>query len=121
MAALRRVPGLSQVSDGEPIQSADAYAVVEIGPETDWGHKSGEGAEVRIAVRIGCGGEQPGRVRGLIERARQSVAGIGPALGQSGGAGWRLVSLAMVRSRAIRTAGPGWAGSVEYRARLLRE
>jgi hypothetical protein len=115
VAALRQVPGLSGVSDGAPIQAGDAHAVVEAGPETDWGHKSGEGAEVRFAVLIRCGGERPGRARELSELARRAVAEIGPAVG-----GWRLVTLIPVRSRVLRAPGPSWTGAAEFRARMLR-
>lgn len=114
--ALKRVPGLSGVSDGVPIQAADAHAVAEMGPQTDWGHKSGEGAEIRFAVLIRCGGEQPDRARRLTDQARQVVAEIGPECGT-----WRLATLTMVRSRTTRTPGPSWTGAVEFRARMLRD
>jgi phage portal protein BeeE len=55
--------------------------------------------------------------------AMPAVEAIGPEL-----PGWRLVSLAMVRSRVVAAAGsgarkgegPGWTAVVDYRARLLR-
>jgi hypothetical protein len=116
VAALRRVQGLSGVSDGAPIQAGDAHATVDMGPETDWGHKSGEGAELRLALLIRCGGEQAQRVRELTERCRAAMEGLGPAVGA-----WRLVTMIRLRSRIVRVPGPGWTGIVEYRARLLRE
>ena len=117
LGGLRAVPGLSQVADGRPIQAGDAAATLEMGPESDWGHKNGDGAELRFAVTIACGGEQPGRVRGLVARARARIDAIGPELGS----GWRLVTLVMTRSRATREAGPRWRGAVDYRARMLRD
>jgi hypothetical protein len=121
-AALDGVAGLSGVFDGAPMRAGDAHAVVEIGPESDWGHKSGAGAEVRLAVLIRCGGERHGRARALSYAARAAVEAIGPQLGP-----WRLVSLAMLRSRVVAARdggrsgqGPGWTGVVEYRARMLR-
>lgn len=116
MAALRDVPGLSQISDGVPLQAGDGAAVVEAGPETDWGFKEGEGTEMRFAVLVSCGGEAPGRARLLGEKARRAVAAVEPELG-----GWRLVSLAMLRSRVLRAPGPKWTAVVEYRARMTRE
>jgi hypothetical protein len=113
-AQLRQVAGLSGVFDGAPIQAGDAHAVVEMGPEADWGHKSGEGAELRFALLIQCGGEAPGRVRGLLEAARQAVAAIGAI------DGWQLVTLVPVRARTVREPGPRWTGVAEYRARMLR-
>jgi hypothetical protein len=131
-AALKRVPGLSGAFDGAPIQAADAHAEVQIGPETDWGHKTGAGAELRFAVVIRTGGERPDRARALSSAARAAVEAIGPTLtaaAAGSGAGWRLVSLAMMRARVAPARGeaargaarPGWTGSVDYRARLLRE
>lgn len=120
IAALERVAGLSGVFDGAPQRAGDAHAVVETGPETDWGHKSGAGAELRIALLIRCGGESPTRARALSGEARTAVERIGPQLA----GGWRLVSLAMLRARVVPLArereGPGWTGVVEYRARMLR-
>jgi len=119
-AALRRVSGLSGVFDGAPPQAGDAHAVVQAGPETDWGHTSGEGAEGRFALLVRCGREAPGRARLLGEAARAAVAAIG--LGPE--TGWQLVNLTMLRSRVARSgppgAGPGWTSATEYRARLLR-
>jgi hypothetical protein len=115
MAALRGVAGLSQVSDGAPIQAGDAHAVVEMGPETDWGFKEGAGAELRFAVRVACAGERPERARLLLERVRVAVAPLGPQLG-----GWRLVTLSLVRARVVQAAGPRWTCVADYRARMLR-
>lgn len=115
VARLREVPGLSQVSDGIPIQAGDAAAVVDAGPETDWGFKGGDGAELRFAVLITCGGEVPGRARLLGEKVRAALAELGPGLD-----GWQLVNLTMLRTRVVRAAGPKWTAVTEYRARMVR-
>lgn len=115
MAVLGEVPDLSQVSDGVPLQASDAAAVVEVGPESDWGFKGGEGAEVRFAILVTCGGEGPGRARLLAERIRTAIGQGEPDL-----IGWTLVSMALLRSRVLRAAGPKWTAVVEYRARMLR-
>ena len=115
MSVLKAVPGLSQVSDGAPIQAGDAAAIVEVGPETDWGFKGGEGAEVRFAIVLTCGGESPARARALSQKIRAAVAPVRPDLG-----GWTLVSMAMLRSRVLREAGPTWTAVVEYRARMVK-
>jgi len=115
VARLREVPGLSQVSDGVPLQAGDAAAVVDAGPETDWGFKGGEGAELRFAVLVSCGGEVPGRARLLGEKVRAALAQLGPELD-----GWQLVNLVKLRSRVVRTAGPKWTAVLECRARMVR-
>lgn len=116
VAALRNVPGLSQVSDGAPIQAGDAAVAIDVGPETDWGFNGGEGAEVRFAVVLTCGGEAPGRARMLGEKVRAAISTVGPDLG-----GWTLVNLRMLRSRVLRETGSKWAAVAEYRARMMRE
>jgi hypothetical protein len=114
ISALRAVPELSGAFDGAPIQAADPHAIVDMGPEVDWGHKSGAGAELRFAVLILCGGEAPGRLRRMTEAARAVLDRMDPEL-----TGWRLVSLVMVRARAVREPGSRWLGVIDYRARLL--
>lgn len=114
VAALRAVPGLSFVADGAPVAAGDAHVVVEIGPEGDWGHKSGAGAELRFALVLRCGGERPDRARRLVAAMRGAVDGLGADV-----PGWRIVTLTMTRARIVREAGPGWAGIVDYRARML--
>src|SRR3712207_8570085 len=45
------------------------------GPETDWGHKSGTGREIRLAVTIRDEGEEAARLRGLMSKAETAIAG----------------------------------------------
>jgi hypothetical protein len=123
-AALARIAGLAGVSgayDGPPLQAVHPYALVEAGPESDWGHKSGAGSEVRLAVTMRDAGERPTRLHALLDAARAAIeAGLEVP-------GWQLVTLAWQRTRSARegkaAAGPDalWAGAVEFRARLLRE
>jgi len=114
--AMREVPGLSGSFDEAPIAAGDAHAWVEMGPEVDWGHKSGAGAEIRFAILVRCGGERPDRARRLLSAVRAEVEALGVA-----GDGWRLVSLALVRARVVREPGPRWTGAADYRARLLAD
>ncbi|MFN3351858.1 hypothetical protein [Pseudorhodoplanes sp.] len=116
LTALRDAPGFSQVSDGVPLQAGDAAVMVDIGPETDWGFKGGEGAEVRFAAVLTCGGGAPGRARILGERVRAAIATVGPDLG-----GWTLANLVMLRSRVLRETASKWTAVAEYRARMMRD
>lgn len=122
-AALEGVGGIGRVSDAGPVQAAFPYAVVEAGPESDWGHKTGAGREVRLAAAIRDGGESPMRVEALGDAAEAALAGLGGVVGA-----WRIVSLAPMRRRLVREArpqpagsGPGWALVIEFRVRLLAE
>lgn len=114
VAALRTVPGIGAVHDGAPRRAAFPYAVVEDGIESDWGHKSGDGRELRFAVTLRDGGEQAGRVRALASAADATIGGLGRDL-----AGWRIVTLQLLRRRTVAD-GQGWAVVIEYRARVLK-
>lgn len=120
VARLAAVAGLSGVYEGPPVQAVCPYAIVEAGPESDWGHKSGAGSEVRLAVTVRDAGEKPRRLYAMLEAAGAALdAGLAIE-------GWQLVTLAWRQTRSVREAKPApgadgaWAGFVEYRARLLR-
>lgn len=116
IAALNGLAGLNGAYDGQPIQGAFPYAVVETGPETDWSHKSGAGRELRLAVTIRDKGERPARLRALADAAVAAIGAIDGPL-----AGWRLVTMVFVREAMVRESGAAWAAVIEYRARLLAE
>jgi hypothetical protein len=119
VAALKAIGGLG-VYDAPPLQAAAPYAVVEIGPESDWSHKSGEGRELRLALTLWDRGERPVRLRALTRAAEAALEGIE---GESQADGWQLVSLHFLRERAVPPRAPApnalTASVVEYRARLL--
>jgi hypothetical protein len=129
-AALGAIEGLG-VYCAPPIRAAAPYALVEAGPESDWGHKSGTGRELRLAVTLHDRGERTERLRALAAAAEAAVAGLAGTQGgwapggAEGGAegGWRLVTLVFVRGRMVAARVPGVdalnAYVVEFRARML--
>lgn len=109
---------LGGVYPGPPLQAAFPYAMIECGPEIDWGHKSGRGRELRLAVTLRDSGERPDRALAFAEAAEAAI-GAGLAV-----EGWRLVTLAMLRSRTAaqgRGGQAGWSVTLDYRARMLAE
>jgi Protein of unknown function (DUF3168) len=109
---------LGGVYPGAPLQAAFPHVLVECGAETDWGHKSGRGRELRLAVTLRDVGERPDRAQAFAEVAEATVeAGLEVE-------GWRLVTLAMVRRRTVavgQSGRSGWAVTLDYRARMLAE
>jgi hypothetical protein len=109
---------LGGVYPGPPLQAAHPHAVVECGPEVDWGHKSGRGRELRLAVTLRDSGERPDRAQAFADVVEAAVeAGLDVE-------GWRLVTLALVRRRTVaegRGGGAGWAVALEFRVRMLAE
>ena len=113
VAALQGIAELGGVHDGPPVQAAVPYAVVEAGPEADWGHKSAAGRELRLAVTIRDEGERPARLRRLMGECETALAGIAAV------SGWQVVTMRFLASRTAKDRQGGWAGLVEFRARLL--
>ena len=116
LAALGEVEGLTGRHEARPLQAAFPYATVEAGAESDWGHKSGIGREVRLTIVLRDEGERPERLRRLLAEAEAALDGIGATLGA-----WRLVSFAFLRSRLVPDGQRRWAGAIDYRARMLAE
>lgn len=113
-SALRSVEGLNGIYDGQPLQGAFPYAMLEAGPESDWSHKSGTGRELRLAVTIHDQGERPARLRRLVQGVEEAIDGMDGALEE-----WRLVTLIFVRGRLLRGEA-GWTATSEFRARMLK-
>ncbi len=84
----------------------------------DWSTKDMMGREGRLAVGLFEAGEDRARLRALADHAAAAVAGLPRELGE----GWRIASLAFLRSRIFRE-GPGACGgdAVEFRVRMLAE
>lgn len=116
VAALETVDGIGRVYDAPPLTAAAPHALVEIDFETDWGHKSGAGRELRIAATLKAEGERPLGLRTAAAAAEAALAALGPDLG-----GWRLATMRHVRTRELRRPKGGWTAIIEFRARLLAE
>lgn len=119
LAAVEAIDGMAAY-DAAPVQAVFPYAEVSAGPETDWGHKSAIGREVRLSATIRDAGESPARLRRLMEEAEAALQALG------GIAGWQLVTVRFLGSRTVRERGSGrsggsWAGLIEFRARLLAD
>ena len=107
------VRGLA-VYDGAPLQAAFPHATLDAGLESDWSHKSGRGREVRLALTIIDQGERPVRLRARMAEAEDALE----TTERAARAGWRVVTMHYLRSRTLRQP-RGWAGVIEFRARML--
>jgi hypothetical protein len=114
VAALSPIEGIGRVYDAPPIQAALPHALIECDLESDWSHKSGVGREVRLAATLFDKGERPERLRQLSGEAEAALAAMGGSIG-----GWRLVTMRYLRTRVVREPKGGWAGVIEFRARML--
>jgi hypothetical protein len=110
-AALGAVDGLAGVFDGPPARAAYPTAAIDATTETDWGHKSGAGREVLVAITIWD--DQPVRLHALADAVEAALGALGAI------AGWQLVTMQLVRRRVVRDVAGPWAAAVDYRARML--
>jgi hypothetical protein len=110
-AAIGAVGELTGVFDGPPARAAYPYAAIDASTESDWGHKSGAGREVLVAMTLWD--DQPARLQVLSDAVEAKV------LATSVAAGWQLVSLNLIRRRTIRDGAGPWATAVDVRARML--
>ena len=115
LAALAGVTGLNGAYDGAPVKASLPYAMVELGPESDWSWKGGAGRELRFAVTIRDAGEKPARLRRLMASAEAAL------LAMSGAAsGWRIVNVMIARVRTGQKRAGDWAATIEARVRMER-
>ena len=109
--AFNAVGGLTGVFDGPPARAAFPYVALDATTETDWGHKSGVGREVMVAITVWD--DQPVRLHGLADAVESAVSGLGAI------AGWQLVTMRLIRRRVVRDVAGPWAAAVDFRARML--
>ena len=110
-AAVSRVEELTGVFDGPPARAAYPYVALDATTETNWGHKSGEGREVMLAITLWD--DQPVRLHGLADGIEAILQTL-PATD-----GWELVTMRLVRRRVIRDVTGPWAAAIDFRARML--
>ena len=109
--ALNALADLTGVFDGPPARAAYPYAAVDATTETDWGHKSGGGRAVMVAITLWD--NQPVRLHAPADRVDGAVQAVRDA------DGWELVNLQLVRRRVVRDVAGPWAAAIDFRARML--
>lgn len=110
-SALGDVSDLTGVFDGPPARAAYPYVALDATTETDWGHKSGTGREVLVAITLWD--DEPVRLHELADAVEQRVHGVQDP------DGWELVNLQLVRRKVVRDVAGPWAAAIDFRARML--
>ena len=114
-AALAEALDSVPVFDAPPVRMPLPYVVVEEPLLADWSTKDIAGREGRVTIRLHDVGERPMRLRALAGLAEDALEMMDPELGE----GWRMVTIALLRSRIVR-AKDGWTAMSEFRVRMLR-
>ena len=108
---LSGIGGLTGVFDGPPARAAYPYVALDATTESDWGHKSGDGREVLVAITLWD--DQPTRLHELADEVEKQLDDL-PAVD-----GWQLVTMRQVRRRVLRDVAGPWAAAIDFRARML--
>lgn len=111
VSTLAEIGELTGVYDGPPARAPFPYVVIDAGTELEWGHKSGTGREVLVALTLWD--DQPSRLQQLADRAETALAGLKSV------ENWQLVSFRFAKRRFVRDVSGPWAAALDYRARLL--
>lgn len=105
---------LTGIYDGPPPRAAFPYLAVTDGLVSDWGTKTQQGREIRLAFTVWDDGEVATRLTDLMGHVDDALLAMPQDL-----PGWRIASLVFLRSIVLRDPAGPWAGLVEHRVRLL--
>lgn len=105
---------LTGIYDGPPPRADFPYVAVTNGLVSDWGTKTQQGREIRLAFTVWDDGEAASRLADLMGHVDDALLAIPRDL-----PGWRIASLVFLRSIVLRDPAGPWAGLVEHRVRLL--
>lgn len=114
--ALAGVAGLNRVEPGASVRATPPFATIEPLSTSDWGTKDRAGREIRATVTVRDLAERAARLHALAGAVEAAVADLPRDLG-----GWRIVSLAFVRSRVASEKAGNWAATLEWRMRVLAD
>ena len=106
--------GITGIYDGPPPRAAYPYVALSDGSGSDWSTKTAPGREIRFALTVWDDGEEPARLYGLMHDVEEAVAGMARDLD-----GWRVASVAFVRTMIVRDPAGPWAGLIEHRVRVM--
>lgn len=115
-SAIGAVAGLNRTDPGRPVKATPPCAEVGAIAASDWGTKDRAGREVRLSVVVRDLAERADRLHVLSGAVQAAIEAMPRVSG-----GWRIVSLAFVKSRIASEKAGNWVSSVEYRARMLIE
>jgi hypothetical protein len=106
--------GLNAITEEAPLRVSPPWLGLVASAAADFGHKTGAGREVRVALELQCRGDDPATAAELVAAIEARIASLPPDQ-----PGWRVASLVFLRSRAEQRSDNRRAILLEYRARLL--
>jgi hypothetical protein len=105
---------LNAITEEAPLRASPPWLGIVASASGDFGHKTGTGREVRVALELQYLGDDPGEAADLVAAIEARIAAFPPAQ-----PAYRVASLAFLRARAEQRGEARRAFLLEYRARLL--
>ena len=106
--------GLNTITEEAPLRASPPWLGIVASASTDFGHKTGVGREVRVALELQTLGDDACGTAELTSAIEARVATM-PADQPT----FRIASLAFLRARAEQRGEARRAVLLEYRARLI--
>jgi hypothetical protein len=106
--------GLNLITEEAPPRASPPWLAIVASASADFGHKSGAGREVRVALELQYLGDDPAAGADLVGALEARIEAFPAAQ-----TGFRVASLAFLRGRAEQRGETRRALLLEYRARLL--
>lgn len=107
---------LNAVTEEAPLRASPPWLGIVASASTDFGHKTGAGREVRVALELQHLGDDPAAAADLVRALEARIEAL-PAAQE----GFSVVSLVFLRARAEQRGESRRAVLLEYRARLLAD
>ncbi|MDP3676249.1 MAG: DUF3168 domain-containing protein [Novosphingobium sp.] len=106
--------GLNTIAEEAPLRASPPWLGIVASASSDFGHKTGQGREVRVALELQTLGDNAAGTAALTSAIEARIAAM-PA----DQPGFRIASLTFLRARAEQRGEARRAVLLEYRARLI--
>ena len=106
--------GLNTIAEEAPLRASPPWLGIVASASTDFGHKTGTGREVRVALELQTLGDDASGTADLVAAIETRIATL-PADQPD----FRIASLTFLRARAEQRGEARRAVLLEYRARLI--
>ena len=108
--------GLNTITEEAPLRASPPWLGLVASASTDFGHKTGMGREVRVALELQTLGDDACGTADLVAAIEARIATLPPDQPE-----YRIASLTFLRARAEQRGEARRAVLLEYRARLIAD
>ena len=107
---------LNTITEEAPLRASPPWLGIVASASSDFGHKTGMGREVRVALELQTLGDDAGGTADLVAAIEARIAALPADQGD-----YRVASLTFLRARAGQRGEARRSVLLEYRARLIAQ